>query len=308
MCIKTSEIAIIILNYNTPYLTIKNVDIIIENNKDVIIAIVDNNSMDSSYSILSKYYTETKNVHVIQSPKNGGYSYGNNFGCRYILELYEDIKFIAIMNPDVQCREVGLLYKLAHELQEDKLLAVLAPVMIQDELLVTYKIGWKCDSLSSCILKKSIVASKFLKKRNAYDKYEMNHRHNIIYCDVVQGSLFMIKRDVFESVGFFDEKVFLYYEEAILAHKLKKLGYREGTLLTNTYIHEHTLERQTLKKRRKTIRQDFQSEMYYCKEYLKIGIVSRGILKVLNLYYICVEMLVAEYLYIAKKWYKIKRM
>ena len=49
--------------------------------------------------------------------------------------------------------------------------------------------------------------------------------------------LFIIKKDVFEKVGLFDENVFLFYEEDILGKKLQDLKLKIVSLNSEKFVH-----------------------------------------------------------------------
>ena len=144
--VQANNIAVIVLNYNTPALTMKNVDILYSKNEGVHVIIVDNLSTDDSFDILSEHYKLNSEIDVVSSGENGGYSKGNNFGIKYALGNYPQIEYVAIMNPDVLCAEDNVLISLAGMLKEDRKLAVLAPLMIQDDHIVPVKVGWKCEN------------------------------------------------------------------------------------------------------------------------------------------------------------------
>ena len=266
--VQANNIAVIVLNYNTPALTMKNVDILYSKNEGVHVIIVDNLSTDDSFDILSEHYKLNSEIDVVSSGENGGYSKGNNFGIKYALGNYPQIEYVAIMNPDVLCAEDNVLISLAGMLKEDRKLAVLAPLMIQDDHIVPVKVGWKCENSFRIWQKRCYWANSLLKNRCSYDKFEINE-DKVLYCEVVQGSFFIIKRAVFEQVGFFVLFVFLYYEENILGKKIKALGYKEGTSLSCTYIHEHHFEPLSLSKEKRLKRREYASAEYYCKECLK---------------------------------------
>lgn len=62
------------------------------------ILIVDNCSTDDSYKKLKE--NEERKIMVIQTPKNGGYGYGNNFGLRYLYS-HNPCQFVMQCNPDI---------------------------------------------------------------------------------------------------------------------------------------------------------------------------------------------------------------
>ena len=106
------ETGIVILNYGTYEQTIRNADILLAHNTSVFVVIVDNCSPGDDYEKMSAYYVEYGRAVVVETGENGGYSKGNNFGIRKMLEKYPDIEYIGIMNPDVRCEEDGMIEKL----------------------------------------------------------------------------------------------------------------------------------------------------------------------------------------------------
>lgn len=84
------------------------------------VVIVDNQSTDKSYEMLSRIKNEK--IKVILSEKNGGYCYGNNLGVRELADERLDIAFI--VNPDVDIAESSVLEILrAFQTTEYKLLS-----------------------------------------------------------------------------------------------------------------------------------------------------------------------------------------
>ena len=64
--------------------------------------------------------------------------------------------------------------------------------------------------------------------------YAMGREYN---CDTGHGCCFVIRTDFFESIGYFDEHTFLYFEEMILARQIKDRG-KKFCLVTSTVV-EH---------------------------------------------------------------------
>ena len=50
------------------------------------IVVVDNNSTDSTYELLKE--NESNKIDIIKTDDNKGYSYGNNAGCKYLINKY----------------------------------------------------------------------------------------------------------------------------------------------------------------------------------------------------------------------------
>lgn len=212
------DLAIIILNYNNYNLTIALVNHIKQLKYPI--CIVDNASENDSWEILNNAFGKQKEIFLIKSKTNGGYSKGNNIGIRYAIKKIPSLKYIAIMNPDIELCDNFTFEKLCTVLEQDEQLAGITAITIFNNIL---------DSKNTCASKlltsKQLVIADikgFSKIVSRHYKRLKANRNGVAYVDKIQGCFFIIKRDAFEKIGLFDENVFLYFEEDIIAYKLKK--------------------------------------------------------------------------------------
>ena len=241
---------IVILNYED----YKTTEFLLTHIKDCTeiehIVVVDNASPNDSYTYLKKY--ESDKVSVIQSGKNGGYSLGNNFGARYLIKnFHPDI--IGIANPDTEFDGafVGRI-KAAFEYAPDY--ALLTGIQHLPSGEIFYNPFWEEDTalanievLLLKILIKSLrawLSRKFTaaKTGRIYEEYRdkiINNPEPINEVWAVMGCLFFIRAKDFEAVGLFDENVFLYFEEYILACRLQRIGRKSGVVNDITFVHAH---------------------------------------------------------------------
>lgn len=77
----------VILNFNDSETTKKLVNNIKGYKVIDYIIIVDNKSTDTSFLELKRFENEDSKIKVIESPKNGGYGYGNNVGICYCKQI-----------------------------------------------------------------------------------------------------------------------------------------------------------------------------------------------------------------------------
>lgn len=280
--------AIIILNYND----YKTTNDMINQIKDYEcldkIVIVDNCSLDDSYNKLKKY--ESDKIKVIKTDENKGYSYGNNYGIKYLIKNYK-IDNIIISNPDIIVKEKDIK-TLINDLNENSNISLIAPVIDEHGQISR---GWKIPTYVDELLSNINYVHRIAKKRTLYDYKHYNTRFSKV--DVVSGCFFLIKKDVFSDVDFFDEGTFLYYEENILASKLKKLGYE--SYIDNNVTIKHNVSISIDKnissiKKYKILK---NSQKYYQKKYNNIGLFKLLLLRVL--YYI--SLLFAYIIYFINK-------
>ena len=249
---------IVIVNYND-YKTTKR---LIDNIKDYKvfdkIVIVDNKSSDNSLKELKKL--ENKRIVVIDSGENKGYSYALNVGCKYLIDKYKECKII-VSNSDIIIQSENDIKDL-FELVKGKNVIV-GPTIIEGNNLNR---GW--------ILPKPMddVAMNIL---GLYKKYQKRH---LIYQDsyynkdiskvgTVSGCFFAISSKHLEEMGYFDENVFLYYEENIMGVKTKDL--EKNIIVANNIdvIHDHAVSIDKSLKRIKKYDVLKNSQYYFEKTY-----------------------------------------
>ena len=261
------KIALIVLNYNDYVTTSKYINFI--KNYSVIdnVIVVDNCSTDNSYEKLKIY--ESDKIDVIKSDKNGGYAYGNNYGIRYSKEKYNP-DYLIISNPDVFFEE-NVISKMIEVINNNENIGIVSPKLINRNNLKDAK-AWKLPNYWMNICKLSIILNKLFAQ---YLKYDDNYfDEGISKVDVIPGSFFMIKSDVFYEINLFDEGTFLYGEENIIAYKLKEIGYKNLVINNCIFYHEHST----------TINKTFNSNVhkynilyrsldYYNKNYLKTNFI-----------------------------------
>lgn len=218
---------IVILNYNDSENTCLMLDDIKKYKVLDYIIIVDNKSTDNSVEKLKPYVN--KKIKLVEAKENKGYAAGNNIGIKYLIENYE-VDNIIISNPDIIVTEQQIK-DLVNNL-EKKDIAVIAP-NVKEPLGISR--GWKLPTFISELLS-NVPYFHFLENK-VLSYPEENYKSDLTQVDVVKGCFFIIKKDVFESIGLFDENTFLYYEEIIIGKKLKELGFRTFVDNRVTIIH-----------------------------------------------------------------------
>ncbi|MBS5951741.1 MAG: glycosyltransferase family 2 protein [Clostridium sp.] len=231
------SLSIVILNYKNYEMTIKCVDKLIENKFKFNIVIVDNNSKNGSFEKLNKEYRNITNIVVLSSNNNKGYAAGNNIGIRYIKENIKS-EYVCIMNPDIIIEDKHLFYNLINKIERHNLQGITG-LQITNNVFDSTTLGWKLPTFSKIIILNSKFISKLLKPVN-YSHYEVESKEDsLAIVDVMPGCFFIMDMNIFETIGYFDENTFLYYEENILSHKAKKIDCKFGVSLNDIYIHDH---------------------------------------------------------------------
>ena len=226
------KLGMVILNYNDYKTTAK----LLENIKDYkclnLIVVVDNHSTDSSLKYLKKY--ENEKIKILKTDRNGGYSYGLNYGAKYVNKKLKKCNII-FSNSDIIIHKEADLVKLSEDINKHSI-AVIGPTIVEDKKLNR---GWMMPTIKDEIkFNLPLVSRKFLQKI----KYNEEHyEEDLSIVGVVSGCFFCCSGEVLEEIGYLDENTFLYYEEQILAKKLEKLGKQIAVDNNIVVIHNHSV-------------------------------------------------------------------
>ena len=266
------KIGFIIINFNDHKTTkklinnIKNYKIIDE------IVVVDNKSTDKSVLELQKI----DNITLIANEENYGFAKAINIGCKYLINKYKDC-YIFVSNSDIRIEEENDLKELVKTFKV-KDIALVGPVIKEPDGVVR---GWKLTSVNEDILMNIPLINRVYRKKllNYKDSY---YTTLLSYVDIVKGCFFLIDSKALEKINYLDENTFLYYEENILAKKLKVKKYK--TVINNkvTIYHDHA---KTISKNVNNINRykiTKESFMYYEKNYNDANSLQIFILKILN--------------------------
>ncbi len=273
------KINCVILNYNDASTTIKLADQICGYRSLDHIVIVDNASTDDSWERLREFAAQkdwNKKIDLIPAERNGGYGAGNNLGVRYAVEK-NGADYVLIANPDVNFSE-DCMKTLARTLAKHPELAIVTAKM-EDQTYGEMKNGWKLHGFWGELFSMGPISMRlfqgFLQYPESYFKGK-----KAVYVDAVHGSMLMVDGKKFVEAGGYDEGIFLYQEEAVLASRMKAKGYKTALLLNQSYRHEHSV---SISKsfRGQMDRQKLRNEsvLYYLRQYHKIGFVKTWIAK-----------------------------
>lgn len=246
------------------------------------IVVVDNQSTTiGAFETLKKL--ESDKVKILQSDKNGGYDYGNNFGIRYLQSQKEEYDYIIISNPDIQIEEKSIKHCL-DILEKNINVAVCAPRMFNKEDKPIRRSSWKIRTFWLDVVHNTrFLELLFYKVLRNGEYSEEEYKNEVLKVEAISGAFFIIRYNILKEIGLFDENVFLFYEEDILAQKLKAKGYETVSLNSEKFIH---FESQTIGKTLsyyKKMKQMYISKMYYHKTYNKINSMQCFIYAILNI-------------------------
>ena len=266
--------AFLIVNYNDYKTTIQLLNNIKEFQSLDKIVVVDNNSTDNSFNEIKKYIKKNKKdkfIDIIKNFENKGYGSGINYGAKYLKKTLGDC-YIVVSNADIIIYSDEDISKLISTFDSDT--AVVAPI-IKEHTGVSR--GWKVPTPFQDSLLNIIYIHKYLRPKLLFYKNEYYSEKNI-QVDAVSGCFFIINSKYLEQINYFDENIFLYYEENTLAQKLKKINKKTMINTQVEVFHNHsvTIDKNINKLKKYKILK--KSQMYFQKKYNNANILEQILL------------------------------
>jgi GT2 family glycosyltransferase len=215
------KIASIILTYNDFEKTKKSINSLIESNlpNDIehFIIVIDNCSSDKyieGLKNLQKKYSNFEKIKFIFNKENLGFSGGNNVGISYALEKI-NADAVLLINNDAYL-EKNTLNELLNFLFSDPNIGIVGPTICyygnKDKI-------WHGGGFFK-ILKMGIIN---VGKNKSFDEIS---KMQPIEVDFISLCVALIKKEVFEKIGFLDQNFFLYYDDTDFCYRAKKAGFK----------------------------------------------------------------------------------
>ena len=253
------KVAVIVLNYNSSADCRKCVaDLKRQEGVELEIIIVDNCSRKEDALAVEKLAAE-QGYTFIAAKENRGYNAGNNIGLRYAAN--KGYEYALIANPDMEFPQRDYVMRLAEEMEARKEVAVAATDITSPELVHQNPImpdpkGWQ----SSFNWVKVILNFSAKKTPDFIGDYKASH-----VCKKVSGCCLMVRMDFIQLIGFFDEQVFLYCEEAILSKQVEQAGLKMYYVANLQAVHQHV--KSTKGNPRKRFKAWISSRLYFERHY-----------------------------------------
>jgi GT2 family glycosyltransferase len=166
------------------------------------VVVVDNCSTDGSLDTARRNFSR---AHFIKNSSNAGFAKGNNLGLRFALEKFAD--YVFVLNNDAVV-EKNTISQLVQEADGKQAVGILSPLVLSADGKTVWFSGGKID---------------WVKMRAVHDDAAVpEHPYPTEY---VCGCAMLVNKDVFKKIGLFDERFFLYYEDADFSLRAKKAGF-----------------------------------------------------------------------------------
>ena len=185
------------------------------------IIVVDNSSTDNSVSTIRRHFA---NVYLLPCRTNLGFSGANNEGIR--LALRRSAEYIFIVNNDTLFAS-NTIVDLVQSMECRSTCGIAGPKIYFAPGYEFHKQRYKQKEYGKVIWYAGGIIdwANVAGFHRGVDEVDYGQYNKEEETDFVSGCAMMVKRSVFEKVGIFDERFYLYYEDLDFNIRTKKAGF-----------------------------------------------------------------------------------
>lgn len=197
---------------------------------DLKIYVYDNHSSDQTAELVHDRF---KDVRVFRGRSNKGFGCGHN----RIASRVTDADYHVVVNPDIVV-DTDVISQMALYMDVHPEIGILIPKVKNidgtEQFLPKYQPNFKY-----------VILSKFKPwayYRRIYTRQD-DQVTEPVTCENISGSFFLIRKSLFDELGGFDERYFMYFEDADLARRAAakaKLVYHPGVYVYHAWKRDNT--------------------------------------------------------------------
>lgn len=184
--------------------------------------VVDNGSHDNS---VKKIREKFPTAMMIENQTNLGFTGGNNEGIRFALK--SGASHVMLLNNDTRV-DSNLIINLYESMSIDDSIALVLPKIYFEAGFEFHKKRYKQSEKGSVIWYAGgkMDWNNLIGINRGVDEVDHGQYDTREETELATGCCFMIRTELIKKIGLFDNKYFLYYEDADLSERIKKVGFR----------------------------------------------------------------------------------
>lgn len=210
-----TDVSVIYVNWNSAEEILSSVDSVRKRTGSVSyeIIVVDNQSAEGVDGL------DGKGIRLIRNDRNAGFGTACNIGARRASG-----EFLFFLNPDTLL-ENDVLGELCSFLRGHPEAGGAGPLVLEEDGTIHFGAGRSFPSLANEFLEHTTIAFRFPRNRILGRPLISFWDHaSTRPVDTLLGAAMMFRRSLFERIGGFDERFFLYYEETDLCKRVWDAG------------------------------------------------------------------------------------
>lgn len=219
-------VAVVVVSYNTREMTLRSVRAILESDEPVEeVWVIDNGSHDGTVEALRRFGSSlpTTRLQVLDPGTNLGFGAANNLGIRQTQADY-----VAFINSDAFV-ERDTLQRLREHLELYPTVGVVGPRLLHVDGSAQESRFAFPSPLRAWM--ENVGVDGLIRK--SFGRWFRGGDHP----DWLSGACLMMRRDLFERLGGFDEGFFLYSEETDLQYRIRAVGWDIQRVSHCTAVH-----------------------------------------------------------------------
>lgn len=185
---------------------------------DAEVIVVDNGSSDDSCTMVT---TEFPQVRLIALRENRGFAVANNLGMREARGRY-----FLVLNSDTEI--IGdALTQICDFMDAHPDVGALGPKLLNTDGTLQYSCR-RFPSFRTALFHRYSLMTRLFPRNRFSSEYLMTDvgHDRTMDVDWVSGAALVVRREVFESLGGFDEGFFMYAEDVDWCYRIKQAGWR----------------------------------------------------------------------------------
>jgi GT2 family glycosyltransferase len=201
-------------------------------------------------------------IKIIQAPHNLGFGAGVNLGAQSTSG-----KYLFLLNPDAEIISAPF-QDIFHEFGQNNNLAILGGKIVDDR-----------GKIQPWIAGESITPLRIIKNNLGLSRdKQLQKQTDKLMVDWISGGAMLIRKDIFQKLGGFDEKMFMYFEDIDLCRHAKNQDF--DLLYFPDLIIQHS-GGASFKGKKEQKKYYYQSQEYYFKKHF--GKLVSFLMKLLRL-------------------------
>ena len=218
------KVGIVILHYKGIEDTIQCLDSVLkaeDKGLEIKLFLVNNSPGEES----TKDIPKTNKLTLVNSTNNTGFAGGNNLGIKRALSWKPD--YLVLLNNDTRVSK-NLLTNLVKQAEKTEKIGLVSPKIYFEKGYEFHKDRYKRDQLGKVIWYAGgkIDWQNMLGKHIGVDEVDKGQFDKEKEIDFATGCCLLVKKEVFERIGLFDNKLFLYQEDLDFSIRARKAEYR----------------------------------------------------------------------------------
>jgi GT2 family glycosyltransferase len=262
-------VSVIIVNWNTREMVLRLLESLSapnhESGHELELIVVDNDSSDGSVEAIRRGFPAVK---VVAQAENRGFAGGVNPGAKVAT-----LPLVLLLNSDAQTSRASI-EQAAQYMAGFPEVGILGPQILSPRR-TPQSSAWRDPSLTWMAL--SAVGLSKLKPLN-FERYQDKPFTEAKEVDCVSGCAMMIRRDLLNELGGFDEDYFMYFEETDFCVRARRRGKRVHHAPVGEFVHDEGGTSRTVRLR--TFLDFRRSQILFHRKHGGVGaaIAARGIL------------------------------